>query len=333
MTVNKGYLTFMRDIKSLSKKNSFAIVGNEPFFKSEALSALTRALRGAMELDEELFDANERTVKTGTVDDALCEYPLIGSCRFVKVLNADNLKSIAKLSYWFEEPTEDTRVCFVFGDKIKRPPDALTFELVIVCNQVGVESKEFMKYVDFCLEGTGKTLDKKAVEYAKKVFASNLHIMKQELIKASFYVGPAPVITEQDLNLTLAAYPVAKVFDMLDALVARDIRTSMIILEELIDQGVPATMVTHLLSQRLRVISASHQAVSRGERLKEYMIRKRIPLFQFGQVLAGLRSLKEFHIKKFYDILCEYEYRLRGRLGDVQYQRTVSESLVVALCS
>jgi len=332
--MNAGYMRFMREIKGLARKRSFAIVGNEPFFKNEAMLALIRAIRKQGDLDEERYDASDRKVKKGTVDDALCEYPLIGQHRLVTLLNADKIKDIERLSYWFDDPTEDTKAIFVFSEELKKhkPPERLVFEVVAVCNAVGVESKEFAKYLAFCLEGTDKQLSADGVEYAKKVFSNNIHIMKNELVKAALYVGQRPEITAADLSVTLASYPIAKVFDMVDALVMRDTRTSMLILEDLLEQGVSGLFITYLLTQRLNTLMGVLRAYRRGERLKEYMIRKKIPLFQFGQMVQGTRVLKEFHIKKFFDILCEFEYRLKRRQGDQDLQRSISESMVVALC-
>lgn len=330
--MNVGYMKMMRDIKSLSKKKSFGIVGNEDFFKQEATLALVSAIKLQGSIEEDRYDAHDKRTKTGNVDDALCEYPLIGDCRLITVLNADHLKKLNSLSYWFDEPTEDTKAIFVFTDDIKRPPEELKFDVVAVCNSVGVESKEFMKYVTFCLEGTDTTLADDAVEFSKKVFSNNLHIMKQELIKASFYVGKKPDIALADLQASLAAYPQAKVFDMVDELVKRNIKTSLTILNDLLDQGVNPTFITHLLTQRLRVLQGVLRAYARGERLKDYMIRKKIPLFQYGQILDGTRVLKDFHIKKFFDILCDAEYQLKGKQGNNKFTRSMSETMVVSLC-
>lgn len=329
--MNAGYMRFMRELNQVAKKTSFAIVGNEVFFKQEAFLALVRAIKKTGSIDEDRYVATEKT-KLSTIDEAMCEYPLIGKYRLISVIDADNIKDLKKLSYWFKDPTADTKAIFVFTDEMDRPPEELPFDVVAVCNSVGVESKGFETYVDFCLEGTGAKLSPEALELTRKLFANNLHIMKQELVKTALYVAPSKEIKPADLMAATAGYPTAKVFDMVDALVQRDVRTALILLEDLLDQGTNPTFITHLLTQRLKVLHGALRAFTRGEKLKDYMIRKKIPLFQYGQVIEGTKVLKDFHIRKFYDILTESEFKLRDRFSSDDHKRAISEAMVVSLC-
>lgn len=328
---NAGYMRFMRELPSLSKKTSFAICGNEAFFKQEALIALVKAIKVAGEVDEDRYQATEKT-KLSTIEEALGEYPLIGKYRLISVMDADLIKDLGKLAYWFKNPTADTKTIFLFTDELKRPPEELPFDVVAVCNSVGVESKEFDKYVEFCLDGTGCVLSGEALDAVRKLFANNLHIMKQELIKTAYYVAPSKTINVADLNAAIAGYPVAKVFDMVDALVHRDVRGALLILEDLLDQGTNPGFIIHLLTQRLTALHGALRAFARGEKLKDYMIRKKVPLFQYEQILNGTKVLKDFHIRRFYDILTESEFRLRDRFISDEQKRVLSESMVVSLC-
>lgn len=329
--MNAGYMKFMRDLPTLTKKNSFAIVGNESFFKQEAFFALVRALRKTGTLDEDRYEATDKT-RVGAIDEALCEYAMIGKFRLISVNNADKIKDLKKLAFWFKEPTPDTKAIFVFTEETDRPPEELQFDVVAVCNSVGVESKGFETYIDFCLEGTGTKLHADALELTRKLFANNLHIMKQELIKTALYVSPSKEIKTADLMAATAGYPTAKVFDMVDALVQRDVRSALVLLEDLLDQGTNPTFITHLLTQRLKVLHGALRAFARGEKLKDYMIRKKIPLFQYEQVINGTKVLKDFHIRKFYDILTESEFKLRDRYSSDEHKRAISEAMVVSLC-
>jgi len=53
-----------------------------------------------------------------------------------------------------------------------------------------------------------------------------------------------------------------------------------------------------------------------------------MPLFQYQQVLNGLRNIKIYHFQRYFEVLCEYENRLRG-WGN---RRNIMENLIVRLC-
>lgn len=333
MTVNYGYLRFMKEMHGLvGRTRSFAIVGNEPFFKRDVWYELTKALKKLGEVDEERFDADSKT-KINVIDEALSEYPLIGKFRLIVLLNADKYKEqLKKLSYWFKDPTSDTKTIFIFTDDVKAVPSDIDFDVSIVCNDMGVESKEFDKYIDWCLLNTGKSLSVNARDIVKEVFANNIHLMKGELLKVSSFIGSRSTIDVGDLRSSLSNYPTAKVFDLVDCMVCRDLRKSFLIAEDLLQQGTDGTFLVYLLAQRLQVLQGALKAQTRGENLKEYFIRKKIPLFQFGKVLEGIRHLKEYHLQRYFDVLCEGDYQLRLSVGDIERQRLITEGMIIDLC-
>jgi DNA polymerase III delta subunit len=328
--VNYGYNRFLKDIESLSRKRSFAIVGEEAFFKREALLALLSELKKHHDPDIEWFEGSDKKLRVGRIDEALCEYPLIGKFRLIVVIDADKVKDINKLDYWFKDPTLDTRAIFMFSDEVDKSP--FEAEVCCVANDLNPGSKEFDKYVDYCLDGTGKVLTDAGREHVKHTFANNAHLLKNELLKAAAYVGTESKIDVVDLQKTLASFPIAKVFDLVDLIIRRDQHGALVLIEDLLEQGVDGTHLIHLITLRLQVIAGALKAQRRGENLKDYMIRKKIPLFQFEKVLEGLKLVKDFHLSRYYDLLCNYDYRLRLNRGEQNYQRLIVESMVIEIC-
>lgn len=328
--MNYGYLRYLKELPKLARYRSFAIVGNDDYFKQDALLETIRTIRKQFAIDEERFDGSDKKLRISEVDEALCEYPLIGKFRLVVVSNADKIKELKSLEYWFKEPTLDTRAIFVFTEEVKRPQ--FEFEITCVASDMGPDSKEFDKYLEHCLEGTDKKLTEQAKEHMKHVFANSVFLIKNELLKAAAYVHPIQVIDKPDLEKTLASYPMAKVFDLVDLLLSKKQKSAIVVLEDLMEQGTDGTFLIHLMTQRLQLMQSAVKARDRGENIKDFFITKKLPLFQLGSVLDGLRLVKGFHIARYFDMLCEYEAKLRLKQGDDNHQRLTMESMVVEMC-
>lgn len=318
----------MRDGASLVKKHhTVALVGNESFFKEEAARRFLELVRATDLVDEERF---EPPTKINDIEDSLNEMPLIGKYRLISVRNTDKIKKWERLKDWISDPLPDVKAIFVFSDDISDlPPDWESISLKVVCNDMGPESQEFLKYIDFCLEGFNKTLDEEAKQLVIQTFSQNLAFMKHELQKACFLDPKSPQLTKEVLLKSLAAYPLSQVFDIVDIVIRRDRQSALKLLHELLNQGTEPALIIHLVAQRLKVIQGALVSQSYGEKLKDYMVRKKIPLFQFGSVLSGLKVLSTWQISRFYDVLCETDFHLRS----FKDGRLEMERMIISLCS
>lgn len=329
--MNAGFLRFMRDTETLLRKHDvLALVGNETFFKEEAVHHWCHLLKRQTQCDEGHFDQKS---KWPEIQEALNEYPLIGQFRLVIIRDFDKLKKFDtiknEMKAWITDPLADIKAIFVGSEDFEDLPEGWehTTLLKVVCNDMGPESQEFAKYIDYCLEGTNKLLSEEARKILTETFAHNLAFMKHEIKKAAMY-EQSNEINATTLKHTLSSYPLAQVFSLVGCVVRRDLRHALQLVHELTEQGTDAAFLVHLLAQRLKAIRGAIQAQSYGEKLKEYMIRKRIPLFQYNELLIGVKTLREWQVDRFFDVLCETEFRVRS-FGD---GRLELERAVVAMC-
>lgn len=329
MGEHTGYLRFQRELAKFARSSSFGIVGEESFFKRDAVYALMQHWRGTMPLDEEFFDGSDKYTKLNRINESIAEYPLVGKFRVVVVENVDKVKDFKKLNEWLTEPPLETKLVLHFSDEITEIPKDLAFACAVVCNDMGVGSKEYDKYIDYCLESKHKQLHPDARAYVKSVFGEQVHRIKSELVKAAFFVGDRQEITQVDLQQILSVQATSRVFDLVDLVVKRDLINSMRMLTDLLAGGLEPGGFFTLLTRRLALIENANKAFARGEKLKDYMIRKKIPLFQFGSVLEGTRHLKSYHFAKFYSVLCEAEAELKSW----SEKSRVLEKMMVQLCS
>lgn len=313
----------MRDLPSFVKKCSIvAFVGDESFFKEEAAHAWLKQLQKQFNCDESRFDNKS---KMGDIEVSLDEYPLIGNCKVVYFKDVDKIKKWERITPWVKDPLPDVKAVFVFSDDIKDLPEGWLdhVDLKVVCNDMGPDSQEFQKYIDYCMEPSGKSLAEDAREFVVQTFAHNLAFLKHELLKCSYY-SSGNVLTRQEIIKSLSSYPVVQVFDLVDSVIARDLKKSLQLADELVGQGTESSFLVHLISQRLRTIEGVLLAQQSGEKLKDYMIRKKIPLFQYGALIQGIKTLSLWRINHLFDVLCETDYRLRSFAdGRLEIERAI----------
>lgn len=322
--MNVGLMRFVRELPSFSKKGSYLFVGDDDYFKNKGVQLLKQQLR-KLKPDEEEFDGTK--AKTSLVFESLCEYPMLGPFRLVTVTHADKLTGWEKLKPLFTDPSEAVRAIFTSSDDPEGDFEDFPCETKVVCKDMRPGSKEFDRYLDFCVEGYGKTLDEAARNYLGEVFVNNAYLLEGELKKVAFFVGEKTSITKDDLKQTLSYFPVGEVFDLVDAVIRRDLTVALRLTNDLFSKGTETGLLTHLITMRIRQIHEAMRAQATGEKLKDFMIRRKIPLFQVEQLITGLKFLKEFHIRRWYDVLCAAE--ARAKRGDGQL---VFEGLVVQLC-
>lgn len=328
MSDNAGYLRFVRDLPTLARRTSFAITGDADFLKRELLRQLRAYWQQSAQADEECFTGTDRGLKVSQIEQSLIEYPMIGKFRLVMVDALDKVKDWRRLDEWLTQLPPETKMVATFSDDFDLPKDN-AFSCCAVCNSFNVESKEFDKYVDFCLEQMKKTIDDKAREYLRSAFVDQVYRLRMELLKVSFYLGSRQQITVDDLEKVLTVSSQTRIFDLVDAIVQRDLHTSLRLLKLVMDAGDDAISVINLVSKRVSMLSTIIRGLKTGESLKELMIRKKLPLFQFGRILENLKVLKDYHIVRFNTVLCEHEYKLRSW----EDPRLTLESMVVTLCS
>lgn len=328
MSENVGYLRFMRDVPHNAKRASFALVGDGDYLKKDALLELRSFWQKTAQADEDRFEGSDKTTKIVRVDEAIGEYPLIGKFRLVVVENMDKMRDFKKLFYWLSDMPPETKLVCSFTSEFELQKDS-GFGCVVVCNDMSVDSKEFDKYIDYCLEPKKKSVDEHGRAFIKEVFVDQVHMLRMELLKVSYFVGDEPMVKRQHLEQALSIQSQVKIFDLVDMIIRRDLRQSLRLIKSVMDAGNEASSVINLVMRRVTTLSVIIQGLKSGEKLKDFMLRKKIPLFQFGQIIENLKYLKEYHISRFFSTLCEYEYRLRSW----EDPRITLESMVVELCS
>jgi DNA polymerase-3 subunit delta len=328
MSEHAGYLRFMRDMGPLSRRANFGFVGDESFFKQDAYLSLIAHWRKTMPIDEERYDGNEG-VKISTLHDAIAEYPLLGRFRIILVENADKVKDLKQLNSWFEDPPLDAKILVSYSDEVTEIPKDMAFACAVVCNDMGPQSKEYDKYLGYCLESTGKRLSQQAIEFTRQVFGEHVWRIRSELKKVSYYIGEREEIQVDDLQKALSVQHIARIFDLVDLVIKRELHSCLVLLDDLMNHGMEPGGFFTLLVRRLTILENVNKAYARGEKLKDYMMRKKIPLFQFDALLEGTRYLKPYHFQKWYVTLCEAEAELRFWAEP----RHVLEKLLVRLCS
>jgi DNA polymerase-3 subunit delta len=159
---------------------------------------------------------------------------------------------------------------------------AASHGIVLTCESPDV--KDLHSRAVSLIQSAGKTADSSVIDLlvARSTAASsssggNLNILRSEIDKLVTYVGDAPSITARDAQLLVAQLPEENIFQMLDAVGAKDSRKALLLASNMLDSGEnPEGVIARslvMLQRHFRWLclakSASEAGNSRSQDFKE----------------------------------------------------------------
>ncbi len=219
-------------------KRVYIFLGQEDHLKEKALKGLkTSLLEGSTaEFNYHLFYGNETGAKEILASASIL--PFSGGSRLVVVKKAEKLEAEDKRLFaeYLAKPNQKT--CLVLDSQ-----DESILEIAPASNQY-VETVRFDKVPDFKLRGwisetlsaMGKTADKEALDLLKELFGGDQGLLRLELEKLAVFVGTHPRITLTDVETVVGEGPISTMFELTDAIGARDAKKAIRVLRRLLSQ-------------------------------------------------------------------------------------------------
>lgn len=312
--MNVGYGRFLRSFGANAKKRVYLVSGDDQFLKREATLALLRDWRkGVIDLEEK--DATN--LPFHLMEDLMGEPSLVMDFRVLVFSNFDKVKNfkdgLKAFLKGLADIDERVKVIFVLSPDESRleKEEENFFECNLVCDSISGDSKEFPQYVDLVLASFKKKVSPEGMDYLRVHFQDRFSQLSTELTKAVLYVGEREILELSDLKEVLFDYPTNEVFELIRHIFRRDKRRALSIMEDLLTRGVGSALILHLMTQRVQVLFGVMEARRRGESTKDFMLRKKIPLFQFDDIVDSLKVINFPTLRQGVRCLVEAEKRAK----------------------
>ena len=299
---------------------------------------------------DELVPAAERALNVDTLDGkeapaadiiARCEtLPFFGARRVVLVRRAEELRPADQdaLAAYLEAgpPPSALILAAVKLDQRRRLYGvARRTGRVAVCGPL--DARELPAWVRERARGEGKTIRDEAARTLVLLAGTGLRELGLEITKLAAYVGDSAEITAEDVRAVGSRTAEAGVFDLTDAVGARQAGRALELLETLIAGGEPPLRILYLLEDHMRMLLRAQALLDQGERPAargedpdprvQAALGNRARLFwRYRDQLRGFARLRADEIL---GVLLEGDVAIKT---GAMTPRLVLETLIVRLC-
>ncbi len=288
----------------------YVVHGEEQYLQRQIYDTLQRRIEqdGAFEWNWINLRAS-KDLQSGDIIREIITTPWGNGEKVIALTDAELLpaKDLEKLAEWISN-TETTNCLAMFFTKIDKRLKAIKMLLrigvVVECN--ALKGETLVRWVQDYVRLKHKKIDRAVVERFLAKTGSDLNFITNELEKLLLYIGSETVIRDEDVSAITSTGPGqlhhGAIFDMVEAIAARNLSNALAILTQLLDAKEPPLRILPLIDRQLRLlltaktrgsmsitVAAKAMGESRDYSLKQ--IEKYKGNFTLDEIYAGLEQV------------------------------------------
>ncbi|MDH3975159.1 MAG: DNA polymerase III subunit delta [Deltaproteobacteria bacterium] len=321
-----------RDIKAGKFSPVYYLFGDEDLLKEESFARLKEAVLagGLADFNCDLFHAGE--VEISKVISAASTLPVMAQRRLVVLKDADKLKAAdeEQLLAYLEDPSPSTALVMVgrTADKRKKFFLALSKKGCAVEHSRPYE-REMPKWIKWLAGKKDLQISERACRYLADIIGNDLTSISSEIEKVSLYSGPGKRIEVEDLEAISVDVKARTVFQLIDALGEKDLKSSLENLKKLLDSGESPILILSMILRQLRLIWIGKDILKRGGKEDEVRKKTKLPPFVVKNYLKQVKVFSEEELKRAYDSIFDLDIKFKSSPVD---KEKALELLMFRLC-
>lgn len=320
----------------------YLLHGPEEFTKEQALSQLTEQLVPQQFKDLNYQMINGTETNAGAIIAACETLPFLSDRRLIVVKNYNGLGGKKDgdeemLKKYLDRVPDST--CLVFyhrgdADKariiykaIKKHGEAVEF--------VRLKNPELIRWTTKTFKKYNKEISREDMNYFLIQVGNSLEDIHNEIQKLSSYAGSSPRITREAIDKLITPSPEFTVFQLIDAVSARQKGKALQLLEALLDSGQSVFGIVSLIARQMKTMLLCKDYTGKGVSLKtaqDALKAEPYGLHPYA-VKKGIDQSQNFSMEQLRDYLnkcLELDYGIKS--GKIK-ERLGIEILVIKMCS
>jgi DNA polymerase-3 subunit delta len=248
-------------------KPVYLIYGDEDLLLERAVRRLRSRLAEVADLDFNLETFDGETADADDVIQAANTLPFMSDKRLVIVRNVDKLPSagLNALADYANDPAESACLVLV-ARKIAR--NTRLFKAVDA-RKGAYEYKapkrgEYPAHVALMFRERGRTVSADGAELLVRSVGRDLRRLQSEVEKVVAFTGQRTSLTREDVEAVISSTAPVSVFDLTDAVGARDCRGALRLLADLVGQGESVHGLHAMVVRHVRMLLSARALLDRG---------------------------------------------------------------------
>jgi DNA polymerase-3 subunit delta len=287
-------------VLSGSEKNGCDVLARQTFLKTLIEKILPDTTTRLMSLFE--YDMKEKDVTIAMIMECTQEYSLFGpQNKVIIVQHADFLtasksdEQMALIQAYALQPQAHTWLFFIINgtvDKRKKVNTTLT-QLQHVIEFPEATATMVRQAIHQQLQKEKRLMDEAAIDYLLEVVNNKMAPALNELEKVICYANAAHMITLAHIQATLTYSTEHSIFEMCDALIAKNATLTLKTYAQLRQQKEEPLSILMLLARQLRIMLAVKQAVRDKIADSELAKQLNVPPFVLNKYRQQVREWSE----------------------------------------
>ncbi len=301
-----------RSKNSEKLKPVYLIYGDE-YQCEEALSRLKdRVAAGASDVNVMQFSAESDSPEH--VLQSASTLPLIGANNLVIVRRFDKVKTADQHVYaeYSANPSPTTHLVLMAEKATKTSVIYKAIEKVGTVHEFKhLNESELFSWIRRRFEQSGKQVGLNAIKLLVEQTGPDLRSLEAEINKVSLYAGSKKIIEESDMNEVMTRNPQNTVFELVDALGAKNREKSLYILNRLFGMGEPPLKVLAMIIRQFRLILKTKCLDSERANISVIAGELRVPPFIAEKYRKQSMRFSLADIRRIYDLLYKTDVAIK----------------------
>lgn len=167
------------------------------------------------------------------------------------------------------------------------------------------------------LKAYGKQMKKEAWSEFLNRTSESMYNMDSELEKLVSYVGDRKQIELEDVKLVCTQQVEAKIFDLINAMAAKDLKSTMDLYNDMLSAKEPPMRILYMIVRQFRQMKTIKELASHGENAGTIAKKVGAPEFAVNRSVRLMKNFSDRAIRELLDDACDFEYRVKsGRLDE-----------------
>jgi len=292
----------------------YALIGSESVLVGEAVAEVrTRTLTRAADFNRHEFGARETDIER--VIEAAGTMPMMAPKRFVHLYDLHHLKQKDQphLVAYLERPSPHTVLC-LSGEKLDQRTklaQALNAQAALFVFEPP-RQQEMPAWIERRAKKRGFVITRDAAQLLADLIGVEVGNVDRALEKLSLYAGDGQAISAEDVEATVAPTRVHSIFELTDAIGARDLGRASLLLRNALGGGESGLPVLAMITRQFRQILQVKALLERDTAPRDIAAELGIRPFLIDSLVAQARRYEERELYRALDASLRADIRLKS---------------------
>ncbi len=310
-----NYEQFSKHLDKGEPHPFYLFYGDEIFLAEDAIQKLK-----AKVFEDSLADFNLDHFYGGELDvsdlgAAIETLPMMGQKRLVILKDAHLLKAndLEKIAEFVSIPI-DTTIFVAFFQNVDQRKKIFKdlFKKMTVVAFAEISDRFIPSWIDRLVRSYGKTIAPPVAIALQNLVGNRLIDLNNEINKLSLYVGEKREIEISDIEAVVSKYKMDSVFELTNAIAAKQTEKALKIQKYLLDQGESEVGILAMITRHMRILLLTQEALQKrmnGPALSQYV---GVPPYFVNQYVQNSRDWPYARLTKAYQKLLETDRNLKS---------------------